>query len=120
MGSIKRNIKKHYSISSKELAIQSKTPWYLQLVIAVIIFVLGFVLAAWRFNQHNIDIDELKMSKQSLEVQIIKFERQLQIERVAQEKLQTELNEIQESHLKTKEELVFYKNMLDKRKGKKR
>ncbi len=118
MGPIKRRLKKSYSITSKELEIQSKRPWYAQFSLVIVMFMIGYGIAFWQFSRQNIELDALKMSKQSLEVQIIKLERQLQIERVAQEKLQSKINETQEELLKTKEELMFYQRMVDKKKRK--
>ncbi len=118
MGPIKRRLKKSYSITSKELHIQSKRPWYTQFFLIVAMFIIGYSLAFWQFSRKSQEVDALKMSKQSLEVQIIKLERQLQIERVAEEKLQSKINETQEELLRTKEELVFYQNMVNKKKRK--
>jgi len=115
---MRRKLKKSTNISSTELEINSKKPWYIQLLIAVAIFLVGYTLAFYQFNKKNEEVDELKMANQSLDVQIIKLERQLQIERVAQEKLQTQINEAQESLLKTKEDLVFYERMLKRKKRK--
>lgn len=116
MGPIKRRLKKSYSITSKELHIQSKRPWYTQFFVIILMFTIGYGVAFWQFSRKNQEVDALKMSKQSLEVQIIKLERQLQIERVAQEKLQSKISETQQQLLDTKEELVFYQNMVNKKK----
>lgn len=115
MGPLKRKLRQSYSMTSRELQINSKQPWYVNLGLAIAVFVLGYAIAFWQFSQRNVEIDALKMDKQSLEVQIIKLERQLQIEGVAQEKIQSNLNEVQEELLHVKEELVFYQRLNKKK-----
>lgn len=116
MGPIKRRMKKSYTMTSQPLEIQSKRPWYINLMLVVVVFIAGYATAFWQISRTNIEVDSLKMSNESLEVKAIKLERKLDIQKIAQQKLQDRMNEVQDELLKAKEEIVFYERLSKKKK----
>jgi uncharacterized protein HemX len=117
MTPVKRRIRKHFGLTSKQVSIKSKRPWYIQWLLWAALVVLGYGVAFWQYNLHETANIEAVMNKnQSLQTELIKLQRKIQIEHAAQGNLQKELEGIQDEVLKTKEELLFYKNMVEHKK----
>ncbi|MDO9281142.1 MAG: hypothetical protein Q7T88_02020 [Methylotenera sp.] len=120
MKPVRRRIRSHFGLTAKQVAVRSKRPWYFQWGVAVIFIVLGYVIAYWQFTGGGESIrDKLKqatLENQVLNTKIIQVERQLQIEQAAQVNLTKALNQVQDENIHIKEELVFYKQMLNGKK----
>lgn len=117
MKPVRRTLKKHFGLTAKEVAIRSKRPWYIDLLIGLGLMLFGYAIAFWQFNTINVEkVNHIMMDNQSMQTQVIKLERKLQIEHASQVNLQEKLETIQSENLKLKEELVFYKNMVEKKK----
>lgn len=117
MKPVKRRIRKHFGLTSSQVSIKSKRPWYIQWPLWAALVLLGYGVAFWQYNLHETaNIEAVMKQNQNLQTEMIKLERKIQIEHAAQSNLQKELEEIQNQALKTKEELLFYKNMVDRKK----
>jgi hypothetical protein len=119
MKPVRRRIKRHFGLTAKQVAVRSKRPWYLQLGITVLYIGLGYVLAYWQFSSGQEVYQKLQqatLENQNLHTKIIQVERQLQIEQAAQTNLAKELNVVQDENMHIKEDLLFYKNMLNGKK----
>ncbi|MDO9052139.1 MAG: hypothetical protein Q8N02_04020 [Methylotenera sp.] len=120
MKPVRRRIRSHFGLTAKQVAVRSKRPWYFQWGVAVIFIVLGYVSAYWQFTGGGESIrDNLKqatLENQALNTKVIQTERQLQIEQAAQVNLTKALNQVQDENIHIKEELVFYKQMLNGKK----
>lgn len=117
MKPVKRRIKKHFGLTAKQVAIRSKRPWYFDFLLYLGLALLGYALGYWQFNTINgAQVNRILMDNQSMQTQVIKLERKLQIEYASQKNLQETLKSVQSEDLKIKEELLFYKNMLEKKK----
>lgn len=121
MKPVKRKIRRHFGLTAKQVAVRSKRPWYFQWAVTVLLVFSGYLIAYWQFAMDSEDVGtKLKQAiseGQSLQSKVIQVERQLQIEQVTQHSLEKELNLVQDENLRMKEDLLFYKNMLN---GKKR
>ena len=119
MKPVRRRIRRHFGLTAKQVAVRSKRPWYLQWSITAVYIVLGYSLAYWQFSSGRDDYQKLQqatLENQSLHTKIIQVERQLQIEQAAQTNLAKELNAVQDENMHIKEDLLFYKNMLNGKK----
>lgn len=117
MKPVKRRISKHFGLTSKQVSIKSKRPWYIQWPLWAGLVALGYGIAFWQFDLYGaVNIETLMKQNQNLQMELIKIERKMQIEHASQGNLQKELEDIQNEVLKTKEELLFYKNMVEKKK----
>ncbi len=121
MKPVKRKIRRHFGLTAKQVAIRSKRPWYFQWAVTVLLVFAGYLIAYWQFAVDSEDVGaKLKqaiLEGQNLQSKVIQVERQLQIEQVTQHNLEKELNLVQDENLHMKEDLLFYKNMVN---GKKR
>lgn len=121
MKPVKRKIRRHFGLTAKQVAVRSKRPWYFQWAVTVLLVFSGYLIAYWQFAMDSENVGtKLKQAiseGQSLQSKVIQVERQLQIEQVTQHNLEKELNLVQDENLRMKEDLLFYKNMVN---GKKR
>lgn len=117
MKPVRRRIRRHFGLTAKQVAVRSKRPWYFQWGMTVLFVVLGYSVAYWQFASGGENVHEklrqTVLENQTLNTKIIQVERQLQIEQAAQTNLTKELNNVQDENMRIKEDLVFYKNMLN-------
>lgn len=120
MKPVRRRIRRHFGLTAKQVAVRSKRPWYFQWSLIASFVALGYVIAYWQFTGGGENIREklqqALVENQSLHTKIIQVEQQLQIEKAAQSNLTKELNVVQDENIHVKEDLVFYKNMVNGKK----
>lgn len=116
MKPVRRRIRRHFGLTAKQVAVRSKRPWYFQWGVTALYIVLGYLIAYWQLtggeNIHG-QLRQATLENQTLHTKVIQVERQLQIEQAAQSNLAKELNSVQDENIRIKEDLVFYKNMLN-------
>lgn len=119
MKPVKRRIRRHFGLTAKQVAVRSQRPWFFQWAVAGLFVMIGYVIAYWQLTGGGENIqDQLQhanLENQQLQTKIVQVERQIQIERAAQSILEKELNVIQDENMHIKEDLLFYKNMVNKR-----
>ncbi len=117
MKPVKRRIKKHFGLTSKQVAIKSKRPFYVQWLLWAALVVLGYVVAYIQYHyMYDLHIEDVVMENQSLQTQLIKLERKIQMDHASHENLQRQIETMQNTNQETKEELLFYKNMMENKK----
>ena len=119
MKPVRRRIRRHFGLTAKQVAVRSQRPWYFQWVVAGLYVVAGYMFAYWQFTGGEDLGEKLKQASienQVLQTKIIQAERQLQIVQASQSNLDKGLNLVQDENLKLKEDLLFYKNMVGKKK----
>ncbi len=120
MKPVRRRIRRHFGLTAKQVAVRSQRPWYFQWGVAVLFVVAGYLVAYWQFigGKENLSekFKQATLENQSMQTKIIQTERQLQIEKAAQANLEKELNFVQDENIKIKEDLLFYKNMVNNKK----
>ena len=120
MKPVKRKIRKHYGLTAKQVAVRSQRPWYYRWVLGSIILASGYGVAYWQYAAGGQSVVEklrqVTTENQNLQTKVIQVERQIQIEQAAQANLNNELNLVQDENIKIKEDLLFYKNMMAKKK----
>ncbi len=120
MKPVRRRIKRHFGLTAKQVAVRSKRPWYFQWSMAALFVALGYIIGYWQFTgggiSHREKLQQTLLENQNLHTKLIQVEQQLQIEKAAQNNLTKELNVVQDENMHVKEDLVFYKNMVNGKK----
>lgn len=121
MKPVRRKIRRHFGLTAKQVAVRSKRPWYFQVLLAVLFVTIGFGSAYWIFQGwENKDIrqrvDQIVLENRALQTKLVGAQRELQIELATNNNLAKELATVQDESIKLKEDLFFYKNMLDGKK----
>ena len=123
MKPVRRKIRRHFGLTAKQVAVRSKRPWYFQALLAVLFVTIGFASAYWIFRGgENKSIrqqsDQVALENRLLQTKLVGAQRELQIELATNNNLAKELASVQDENIKIKEDLFFYKNMLDGKKSK--
>lgn len=117
MKPVRRRIKRHFGLTAKQVAVRSKRPWYFQWMVTAVLVFAGYALAYWQYaidgESMAAKLHQALSANQSLQTKVIQLERQLQIQQVTQRDLEQQLNQIQDENLHVKEDLLFYKNMVN-------
>lgn len=120
MKPVRRNVRRHFGLTAKQVAVRSRWPWYFKFFLIFMFISSGFLLAYWIFRAgDNANIHE-RVQQQALEIKdlqskLVGAQRELQVELATNNTLAKELATVQDDNIKVKEELFFYKNMLGKR-----
>lgn len=121
MKPVRRRIRRHFGLTAKQVAVRSQRPWYFQWVVAALFVLVGYFIAYWQFTGGGENLQEkLKQAifeNQSLQTKLVQVERQLQIEQAALSNLEKDLNVVQDENIHLKEDLLFYKNMVNDKKA---
>ena len=118
MKPVRRNVRRHFGLTAKQVAVRSQRPWYFQALLALICVLLGFGLAYWLLHDTNNLGEKLKqvtLENNDLQSKLVGAQRELQVELATNNTLAKELASVQDDNIKAKEELFFYKNMLNKK-----
>ena len=118
MKPVRRNIRRHFGLTAKQVAVRSQRPWYFQALLALMFMLLGFGLAYWMLHDTNNLAEKLKqatLENSDLQAKLVGAQRELQVELATNNTLAKDLATVQDENIKAKEELFFYKNMLGKK-----
>jgi hypothetical protein len=118
MKPIRRRVRRHFGLTAKQVAVRSHRPWYFQVFLAFLFVAIGFGLAYWMLHKDDIDtvrknLQEKTLENKALEAKLIGAQRELQVELATNNNLAKELTSVQDENLKIKEDLFFYKSMLN-------
>ena len=53
MKPVRRNIRRHFGLTAKQVAVRSQRPWYFRLVLAAVCVGFGFGLAYWLLHDNE-------------------------------------------------------------------
>ena len=125
MKPVRRKIRRHFGLTAKQVAVRSQRPWYFQMLLALMFMVIGFGVAYWLFHENDQAQAQLQQQLQQktletkdLITKLVGAQRELQIELATNNNLAKEFASVQDENLKIKEDLFFYKNMLNGKKQK--
>jgi hypothetical protein len=116
MKPVRRNIRRHFGLTAKQVAVRSQRPWYFQVLMAAFFVALGFALAYWMLHDtENIreKLQQTTLENRDLETKLVGAQRELQVELATNNNLAKELASVQDENIKIKEDIFFYKNMLN-------
>lgn len=113
---------RHFGPSAANVAVRPALPWYWKLIGIGSLIATGFMLGYWRYaggdtGQLRDRIARLEKDNRSLHSQAIHVERQQQVTSVAQTDLAKDLAVLQEENVRLKEDLTFYKSILEESTG---
>lgn len=111
MKRISRRVKRHFHKPTKPVKVKSHRAWYWQWLWIVGLVVVGYALAYWRLSTTGTLTLESEPTRKELMSRTVLAERQLQVQRAAQEKLAHDFEQVQDELIKLKEDLAFYKSM---------
>ena len=120
MKPVRRNIRRHFGLTAKQVAVRSQRPWYFQAALAAFCMALGFGIAYWLLhdNEGQTVREQLKQTmfeNKELQIKLVGAQRELQVELATNNNLAKELASVQDESIKVKEDLFFYKNMVGKK-----
>ncbi len=120
MRKIERRVRKHYGHTAKRVAVRSHRPWYFRAMLALTCVAIGFglayfILLSGDYETVSTNLKKETLENQVLEAKLIQAQRELQIELATNNNLAKELISVQDENLKVKEDLYFYKKMLNKK-----
>jgi len=100
------------------MTVRSKQPWYWQWFVALLLMLFGYMVGYWHFTGGDYSglirsVNSLLRDNQQLEARTVYRERQLQVERAAQQSLADELVVLQNENVELKSELAFYRGILN-------
>lgn len=112
-----RKVKHHFGPTAKQVAIRPQLPWFWRALLVFALALLGYLAGYWQFAAGDLNnlaarVELLTQENQSLQAKIVHNERQLQVERAAQDSLAEELAILQEEDMRIKEDIEFYKSIL--------
>lgn len=118
MKRVSRRLKRHFGATARHVAVRSQRPWYWQWVFASLLLFSGYLIGYWQFTGGDYSelrnrAERLTKDNQSLQAKMVYSERQLQVEQATQSNLAKELAQLQDEDIKLKEDLAFYKSMLN-------
>ena len=122
MKPVRRKIRRHFGLTAKQVAVRSKRPWYFQMLIALMFMLIGFGSAYWLFHkkdqtklqiQMQTQLQQKTLETKDLISKLVGAQRELQVELATNNNLAKEFASVQDENLKIKEDLFFYKNMLN-------
>lgn len=119
MRKIERRVRKHYGYTARRVAVKADRPWYYRLIVALLCVAIGFGLAYLMMRKSDYEtvssqLEEMTHQNKLLEFKLIEAQRELQIELATNNNLAKDLAKVQDEHLKSKEDLLFYKKMMKK------
>lgn len=122
MRPVSRRFKRHFGTTARKVTVRSQRPWYWQWLTVASLLLLGYLVAYWQFTGgKRVNLQELatRLTKENqfYQSKLIYNERQLQVEQATQANLNKVLASVQDENIKLKEELAFYKNMLNDKTG---
>ena len=122
MRSVKRKLRRHFGATAHRVAVRAHFAWYWLPLAAFGALILGYGAAYMQFagsqlrgmHQKIVDVDT---RSQAMQFKLVQAERQLQVERAAQLNLSRELDSVQAESMRLKEDIAFYQNIFNERKG---
>ena len=121
MRPVDRRVRRHFGLTARRVAVRSQRPWYFQALMAILFMALGFAFAYWLLHDTENFHEKLKqttLENKDLETRLVGAQRELQVELATNNNLAKELASVQDENIKIKEDIFFYKNMLNGKKPK--
>lgn len=118
MSYLVRELRHRFGIAARGVAVRAAIPWYMRLLLILMLVTCGFLIGYWRYSgegaaQLREQIARLTEENRQLRTQSIHVESQKQVTQVAQKDLANDMATLQEENVKLKEDVAFYKNILE-------
>lgn len=118
MNHLIRMLRHRFGIATRGVAVRSALPWYVRLLSAGMLVTGGFLVGYWQYSGEDASqlrdlVKQLRVENQQLHTRSIHVESQKQVTQVAQKDLAKDMAVLQEENVKLKEDVAFYKNILE-------
>ena len=122
MRHVSRRFKRHFGATARRVAIRSQRPWFWRPALAALLIFFGYLIAYWQlaggeFGNLRGSLERMIEENRTLQAKLVHGERQMQVERAAQDNLTLELARLQDEGMRLKEDLEFYRNILNEAPG---
>ena len=122
MRHVSRRFKRHFGATARRVAIRSQRPWFWRPALAGVLIFFGYLIAYWQlaggeFGNLRGSLERMIEENRALQAKLVHGERQMQVERAAQDNLTLELAKLQDEGMRLKEDLEFYRNILNETPG---
>lgn len=122
MRRLSRTLQRHFGPAADHVAVRVEVAWYWRVFWAILLLLSGFFVGYWRYASGNTatlhgEIARLEQENKALRTQAIHVERQQQVNTVAQKDLSKDLAALQEENVRLKEDVAFYKSILEESPG---
>jgi hypothetical protein len=122
MKRLMRLLHRHFGPTALHVAVHAEIPIYWRLFWVVLLMLLGFCVGYWRYAGGSAatlrsDVALLEQENKELRTQAIHVTRQQQVNNVAQRDLTKDLASLQGENVKLKEDVAFYKSILEESSG---
>jgi hypothetical protein len=122
MKRVTRGLKRHFGVSAKHVLVRSQRPWYWRPLVMGLLILSGYLIGYWQFAGGEFgslisNLERMARENQSMQAKIVQGERQLQVERAAQNTLAKELAGLQDEDMHLKEDVAFYRSILNENPG---
>jgi len=117
-----RFLKRRFGPAAPYVAVRAEIPWYWRFFWIILLVAVGFSIGYWRYARGSAavlrdEIGRLEQENKVLRTQAIHVEREQQVTTVAQSDLAKDLAALQEENVKLKEDVTFYKSILEESAG---
>lgn len=122
MRRLAHRLRRHFGPAATHVAVRAEVPWYWRFAWMALLVLLGFAIGHWRYAGGSAalmrdEIARLEKENKALRAQAIHVERQQQVTSVAQNDLAKDLAALQEENVRLKEDVTFYKSILEESPG---
>ena len=117
-----RRFRRHFGPSSPRVVVRTELQWHWKALLALMFVLLGFLIGHWHYAGWGSstlldELERLDQENKDLRTQAIHVVRQQQVSTVAQSDLAKDLAAIQEENVRLKEDVAFYKSILEESSG---
>lgn len=116
-----RALRRKFGITAPRLAVKVVWPWYMRVLFALLLVLVGFVcgqilggkVVVGTSSSLSAELRKLQQENDTLRTNTVNAERQSQVGLAAQSDLAKQMAVLQDQDTKLKEDLAFYKSILD-------
>jgi hypothetical protein len=113
-----RNLRHRFGLAQRTVSVRTEIPWHWRIFWICILLCAGFGIGYLRYAntsaaQLRDEVQRLSQENTQLHSQSIHVERQQQVTQVAQTDLSKDMAALQEENVQLKEDLEFYKSILE-------
>ncbi len=113
-----RSLRHRFGIAQRNVSVRTEIPWHWRMFWVCILLFAGFSIGYMRYantstTQLRDEVQKLSQENTRLHSQSIHVERQQQVTQVAQTDLAKDMTLLQEENVQLKEDLEFYKSILE-------
>lgn len=108
-----RRLKERHGVTARRVAVRAHKPWYWRAALGAVLLLCGYAFGIWHaVSSGGVPFRSVSEQDKALLAQLVLAERQLQVERAAQDGTAREIAALQGEVMQLKEEVAFYNSIL--------